>query len=121
MYSVQSDGCAPVVKAFESGGDHCEPWANPETVASGLRVPGPLGDRLILSAIKESGGAAVAVSDADLTEMARRVAAEEGVDLAPEGGAALAALVQLKERKLIEPSEKIVVFNTGAGWLYRSP
>ena len=119
MFTVQSTGCAPVVRAFESGADHCEPWADPWTVASGLRVPGPLGDRLMLRALRESNGGAVALDDAVLSEEAARVTAAEGIDLSPEGGAALAAARHLRERGAIGPEERVLVFNTGAGWLYR--
>ena len=120
MYAVQSTGCAPVVRAFRAGTDHCDPWADPRTVAAGLRVPGPLGDRLILQAIRDSGGAALAVTDDALTAAARGLQAHEGVDAAPEGGAALAAAVELRRSGAIGAGERVVVFNTGAGWLYRS-
>ena len=121
MYTVQSDGCAPMVRAFESGADHATPWADPWTIASGLRVPGPLGDRLMLRALRESGGGAIAVSDADLAEEARRGASEEGIDLAPEGGASLAAARLLRARGVLQAEARVVAFNTGAGWLYRAP
>lgn len=119
MFSVQSTGCAPIVSAFEGGLERATPWADPWTVASGLRVPGPLGDRLILQALRESGGSAIAVSDDDLVETAARFSAMEGVDLSPEGGAALAAARIARERGLLGPADRIVAFNTGAGWLYR--
>jgi threonine synthase len=119
MFSVQSTGCAPVVRAFEQGADRCEPWADPWTIASGLRVPGPLGDRLMLRALRDSGGNAVAIDDGVLDAEARRVTAAEGIDLSPEGGAALAAARHLRERGAIGPEERVLVFNTGAGWLYR--
>jgi threonine synthase len=119
MFTVQSTGCAPVVRAFEDGADHCTPWQDPWTVASGLRVPGPLGDRLMLSALRASGGGAVAIADDVLTAEALRVTAAEGIDLSPEGGAALAAARHLRERGAIGPEERVLVFNTGAGWLYR--
>lgn len=121
MYSVQSSGCAPVVRAYEAGAERCQPWEEPWTVASGLRVPGPLGDRLMLNALRESGGAAVAVSDEELSSLAAQVTRWEGIDLAPEGGATVAALNHLKAHGVIQPEERIVLFNTGAGWLYRSP
>ncbi|HYS20125.1 MAG TPA: threonine synthase [Gemmatimonadales bacterium] len=119
MYSVQSSGCAPVVKAFDERADRCTPWPDPRTVAAGLRVPAPLGDRLMLRALRESGGAAVAVSDAALAAGARELQTVEGIDAAPEGGAALAAAVELKRRGSLRPSDHVVLFNTGAGWLYR--
>ncbi len=119
MYSVQSTGCAPVVRAFEEGADRCVPWSDPWTVASGLRVPGPLGDRLMLAALRESGGGAVAVEDARLEALASEVTALEGVDLSPEGGATVAAAIALRESGALTGGERVVLFNTGAGWLYR--
>jgi threonine synthase len=119
MYSVQAEGCAPVVRAFEQQAERCEPWDKPTTVAAGLRVPAPLGDRLMLRALRESGGGAVAVTDAVLSESARALQTVEGIDAAPEGGAALAGAIELKRRGAIESGERVVVFNTGAGWLYR--
>ena len=120
MYSVQATGCAPVIRAFETGADRCTPWPDPRTVAAGLRVPAPLGDRLMLRALRESGGGAVAVSDEALTAAALELQTVEGVDAAPEGGAALAGAVALLQRGTIKPAERVVVFNTGAGWLYRA-
>jgi threonine synthase len=120
MYSVQAEGCAPIVRAFETRADACDPWQAPWTIAAGLRVPGPLGDRLMLRALRESGGGAVAVSDAQLTAAARDLQGLEGIDAAPEGGAALAGAVALKARGQLGPEERIVIFNTGAGWLYRA-
>ena len=119
LYAVQSAGCAPVVEAVARGADHCEPWPDPWTVASGLRVPAPLGGRLMLRGIRGSGGSAVAVSDEELLRLATEISRLEGLDLSPEGGASLAAAMRLRERGDIRASEKVVVFNTGAGWLYR--
>ncbi len=119
LYAVQSTGCAPVVQAFERGAEHCTPWPDPLTVAAGLRVPGPFGDRLMLSALRLSGGGAVAVSDADLTAAARELMTVEGIDAAPEGGATLAGANALLARGQIRPAETVLLFNTGAGWLYR--
>ncbi len=121
MYSVQSTGCAPMVRAVLQGADHATPWDNPWTAASGLRVPAPLGDRLMLSALRASDGGAVAVTDDDLLGEATLSAAEEGIDFSPEGGAGLAAARILREQGVLGKTERIVVFNTGAGWLYRSP
>ncbi len=120
FYSVQSTGCAPVVRAFEAGADHGEPWADPQTVASGLRVPAPLGDRLMLRALRESGGGAIAVSDDALTEAAQVASSTEGIDVSPEGGAAFAAAGQLVRQGTLSPESRVVIFNTGAGWLYRT-
>ncbi|MBP9199248.1 MAG: threonine synthase [Gemmatimonadales bacterium] len=119
MYSVQSTGCAPVVRAFEAGADRATPWEEPWTIASGLRVPGPLGDRLMLRALRESQGGAIAVTDDDLAAEAHRGSREEGIDLSPEGGAALAAARRLREEGVLGAKGRVVVFNTGAGWLYR--
>lgn len=119
LYAVQSAGCAPVVEAVARGADHCEPWPDPWTIASGLRVPAPLGGPLMLRAIRESGGGAVAVSDAELSRRATEISRLEGLDLSPEGGASLAAAAQLLETGAIKASEHVVLFNTGAGWLYR--
>jgi threonine synthase len=121
MFTVQAAGCAPVVRAFESGADHAEAWPEPWTVASGLRVPAPLGDRLMLGVLRESGGGAVAVPDTELAEEAREGTRLEGIDFAPEGGAAIAAARVLRERAVLWPEHRVVLFNTGAGWLYRDP
>jgi threonine synthase len=120
MYAVQADTCAPVVRAFGQGAGQCIPWADPRTVAAGLRVPAPLGDRLILSVLRDSHGGAVAVSDQDLVACARELQIAEGIDAAPEGGATLAGAIALKRRGEIGASERVVLLNTGAGWLYRS-
>src|SRR5260370_607284 len=117
---VQATGCAPVVRAFESGASSCTPWPEPWTIASGLRVPAPLGDRLMLAALRESGGGAVAVSDAQLAASARELQTLEGIDASPEGGAALAGTLELVARGTISRTARVVVFNTGAGWLYRA-
>jgi threonine synthase len=120
MYSVQAAGCAPIVRAFEAGARRAEPWMAPETAASGLRVPAPLGDALILQAIAESGGAAVAVEEQTLLELATFATRQEGIDFAPEGGAAVAGALELQRREALGTDDRVVVFNTGAGWLYRS-
>ena len=119
LYAVQSAGCAPVVEAVARGADHCEPWPDPWTIASGLRVPAPLGGPLMLRAIRESGGGAVAVNDAELSRRATEISRLEGLDLSPEGGASLAAAAQLLQAGAIKAAEHVVLFNTGAGWLYR--
>jgi threonine synthase len=119
LYSVQSSGCAPVVHAFDTGAETTTPWEHPETVASGLRVPGPLGGRLVLRGLRATGGRAVAVPDNALVAWEHRVAAQVGVDMCPEGGAAVAALEALVRSGAVQAHERVVVFNTGAGWLYR--
>ncbi len=121
MYTVQSTGCAPVVRAFAESAEECAPWDDPWTIASGLRVPAPLGGRLMLQALRESGGGAFAVDDAVLEREAAVATMETGVDFCPEGGAALAAVATLLEDGMVGEEDKIVAFNTGAGWLYREP
>lgn len=119
LFAVQSEGCAPVVRAWEEGAEGTTAWDDPETSAFGLRVPGPLGGRLMLRAIRESQGGALAVTDADMSAMAERVSRDEGIDLSPEGGATLVAVGRLIAAESLSPDDVIVAFNTGAGWLYR--
>ena len=118
MVSVQSEGCAPIPKAFEEGTEASEMWQNAHTVASGLRVPKALGDFLILAAVRESGGSAIAVSDEELMSDARRIAAAEGIFAAPEGGACLTALRRLREAGEVAEDDSVVLFNTGTGAKY---
>ena len=120
MYTVQATGCAPVVRAFDENAERSTPWSDPQTMAAGLRVPAPLGDRLMLRALRESKGGAVAVSDEALQAAATELQKVEGIDASPEGGAALAGAVALKEKGLLRGDERLVLFNTGAGWLYRT-
>ncbi len=118
MVSVQSEGCAPIPKAFEEGTEASEMWQDAHTVASGLRVPKALGDFLILEAVRESGGTAIAVSDEELMRDARRIAAAEGIFAAPEGGACLSALRRLREWGDVTEDDTVVLFNTGTGAKY---
>ncbi|GJG88764.1 threonine synthase [Gemmatimonadetes bacterium T265] len=119
MIIAQSAGCAPLVRAFAARQDRATPWEDPVTYASGLRVPGPLGDRVVLRALAESGGDAVAVAD-DLTRAATfALASASGVDAAPEGGCALAALDELAAAGRLGPRDTVVLFNTGSGASYR--
>ena len=120
LYAVQSEGCAPVVRAWEEGAESVAAWPDPETSAFGLRVPGPLGGRLMLRAIRESRGGALAVADAEMSAMAERVSRDEGIDLSPEGGATLVAAGRLLAAGTLASSDRIVTFNTWAGWLYRT-
>ena len=119
MVVAQADGCAPMVKAFESGADHATPWENPQTHASGLRVPGPLGDRLILQAVYASGGFAASVNEEIIRSDTLRLSRASGVDAAPEGGAALGVLDLLVRQGRIGADAEVVVFNTGSGASYR--
>jgi threonine synthase len=118
MVSVQAEGCAPIVRAFTAGQRFAEEFPNAATVASGLRVPKAIGDFLILDALKESGGTAIAVSDEELLDGARQLARTEGIFAAPEGGACVPALRKLLDKGLVKKSDKVVLFNTGAGVKY---
>jgi threonine synthase len=118
LVAVQSTGCAPVVRAFASGRRRVEPWADAQTVAFGITVPAPLGDELILDALADTGGTAVAVDDADLLADLRTFAAAEGLWLCPEGAACLTAARLLRERGWIAAPERVLVLNTGAGLKY---
>lgn len=118
MIAVQAEGCQPVVKAFDSGEDHVEMFPNAATVAAGLRVPKPLGDRLMLKAIRESGGCAIAVSDAEMLDAGADLCADEGMFAAPEGGACVAAARKLIASGFLNASDSIVLYNTGSGLKY---
>ncbi len=111
--SVQSAGCAPIVKAWEEGATEAMPWQGAHTIASGLRVPQAIGDFLILEAIRKSKGAAIAVTDDAIREAMRLLPTTEGLLAGPEGAATVAALAQLVANKMIDPSERVVLFNTG--------
>lgn len=120
MVVAQPDGCAPIVKAFGERATRADPWPNPLTHAAGLRVPAPLGDTLILRALRESAGTAVAVSEDDIRAATRRLAEAAGVDAAPEGGCALAVAERLALDGSFRPDADVVIFNTGSGASYRS-
>jgi len=118
MIAVQVEGCQPVVRAFERGEARSQFWENASTVAAGLRVPKPLGDFLILDAVRASGGTALAVSDTELLDAGIQLAREEGIFAAPEGAACVAALEKLLGTGFLKPEERIVIYNTGAGLKY---
>ena len=118
MVAVQSDGCAPIARAFHSGAETAEPWQNARTMASGIRVPAAVGDMLMLRALRESRGTAVTVSDAEIDAATRLITSLEGLFVCPEGGAAVAGLEQLVRRGWVTADERIVIFNTGAGLKY---
>jgi len=118
MVSVQSEGCAPIVRAFQEGHDHAEAWENPETVAAGLRVPKAVGDFLMLRILRESGGTAISVSDEELLNGMRTIGKYTGIFSAPEGGAALAAAQKLRDSNQIKQSDSVVIFITGSGLKY---
>ena len=118
MISVQAEGCQPVVRAFNQGAERSLFWEGAATVASGLRVPKPLGDFLVLKAVRESGGTAIAVPDSDLIDAGIRLAAEEGIFASPEGGACIAAAERLLRDGFLKRDDKIVIYNTGSGLKY---
>ncbi|MEN3326163.1 MAG: threonine synthase [Acidobacteriota bacterium] len=118
MVTVQAEGCAPIVRAFEEGNRFAEEFPDAATVASGLRVPKAIGDFLILDALRASGGTAVAVSDEELIEAVHDIGAVEGVFCAPEGAACLSALRKLVESGEVNKRECVVLFNTGSGVKY---
>jgi threonine synthase len=119
MIVAQAAGCAPMVRAFQAGADRATPWENPETHASGLRVPGPLGDRLILKALYESKGDAAAVNEDTIRRDTLRLSRRSGIDAAPEGGCALGVLDLLARQGRIPRDAEVLLFNTGSGASYR--
>jgi threonine synthase len=118
MVTVQAAGCAPIVRAFEKGERFAAEFPNAATTASGLRVPKAIGDFLILDALRDSGGAAVAVTDEELIAATKEIGSAEGVFCAPEGAACLPALRKLIESGQISKDERVVLFNTGSGVKY---
>jgi threonine synthase len=118
MICVQAAGCAPVVKAWEEGKNSMEMWANAATLASGLRVPKPYGDYLILDILKKSKGTAVSATDEEILEAARHWAKVEGIFAAPEGAACVVAYRKLRARGFFKPEDTVVLFNTGSGMKY---
>jgi len=121
MYAVQAEGCAPIVRAFEQGEEFAERWENPATVATGIRVPKAVGDFLILRAVRESGGAAIAVSEQAILEAVKDSAHEDGFLFCPEGGAVLAAWRQALGRGLVGKDERVLLFNCANGNKYPLP
>jgi threonine synthase len=121
MVAVQAAGCAPIVRAFERGEETAEPWEDADTRAAGLRVPAAVGDILILRALRESGGTAVAVSEEALTEAQVAAARLLGSYVAPESGAALAALPVLRDRGELSDADEVVLFDCGIGQKYPPP
>ena len=119
MIITQASGCAPLVRAFHAGEDKATPWENPATHASGLRVPGPFGDRWTLRTLRESQGDAEAVDEDAIRAGTLALASQGGIDAAPEGGCALAATAQLVKTGRLRADSTVVVFNTGSGASYR--
>ncbi len=118
MIAVQAEGCQPIVRALNEGQETSRFWDGATTVASGLRVPKPLGDRLTLQAVRQSGGTAIAVSDEALIDAGIRLASEEGIFAAPEGAACIAAAQRLIAEGFLKAAERIVIYNTGSGLKY---
>lgn len=121
MYAVQASGCAPIVRAFEAGEEHAERWENAATMAAGIRVPRAVGDFLILRAVRESGGRALAVGDPAILQAVDDCARKDGLLLCPEGGATLAAYRQAMRDGLVDPEERTVLFNCATGLKYPMP
>lgn len=118
MIAVQSDGCAPIVRAFEAGERFAAPWEDAYTCASGLRVPSAVGDFMILDAVRESGGCAVAVPESRIVETMHRAAAAEGISFCPEATVCILAAERLLADNRISPGDRVVIFNTGAATKY---
>ena len=116
---AQASGCAPIVRAFASNAQKAEPWVDPVTYASGLRVPTPLGDRLLLKALRASDGAAVAIDDDVMRRATEQLSQATGIDAAPEGGCALAAIAALVAQRALDAESEVVLYNTGSGASYR--
>ncbi len=115
MFCVQADGCAPIVRAFDRGDEFAEPWTGAQTVAAGMRVPGAIGDYLILRALRESGGGAITVTDEEILSWMGRVASLEGIFVCPEGAATAAAIPKLLSRGTLTRGETVLLLNTGSG------
>jgi threonine synthase len=118
MIAVQAEGCQPVVRAFTEGAERSRFWDGAATVASGLRVPKPLGDFLVLQAVRESKGTAVAVSDPDLIEAGIQLASEQGLFVSPEGAACLVAAEKLLRQAFLKSTDRLLIYNTGSGLKY---
>ena len=121
MISVQSTGCAPIVRAWEEGHEFSEYWEDAETISSGIRVPYALGDFMILDAVRSSGGFAISVTDGETLEMQNQIGLSEGLLLCPEGAATVAAYRNSLELGLVSSSESVVLFNTATGLKYPMP
>lgn len=119
LYSVQSAGCAPIVKAFAEGAQDITPWPDPVTTAWGLRVPSPIGGFLCLRAVRETGGGCVAVQEREIHATTERISERTGIDFCPEGGAAWAAMEHLRENGYIGVDDRVLVWNTGSGKNYQ--
>jgi threonine synthase len=118
MIAVQAEGCQPIVRALREGAERSQFWEGAATIASGLRVPKPLGDFLILKAVRQSGGTAIAIQDGDLIDAGSRLAAEEGIFASPEGAACIVAAERLIRESFLKSDDRMVIYNTGSGLKY---
>jgi threonine synthase len=121
LVAVQATGCAPIVRAYEAGAEHATPWENAHTIASGIRVPAALGDFLILRALRETEGFAIAVEDADIERARREVAMKDGLLLSPEGAATYAAYLAAARAGRLAAADSVVLFNCASGLKYPMP
>jgi len=121
LVAVQASGCAPIVRAFDTGADTATPWENAHTCAAGIRVPAALGDFLILRALRASRGFALAVADEQIDAARAQVAATDGLLLSPEGAATYAAYLEAARTRRIEPTDEVVLFNCASGLKYPMP
>jgi threonine synthase len=121
MIVVQASGCAPIVRAYETGAEHATPWDNAYTIAAGIRVPVAVGDFLILRAVRESSGFAIAVEDDDIQTALAEVAQQEGLLMCPEGAATYAAYKQALANGQLSPADRVVLFNCATGLKYPLP
>jgi threonine synthase len=121
MVAVQATGCAPIVKAWKEGTEHAELWEGAHTIAAGIRVPIAVGDFLILEAIRDSNGFAIAVEDSTIEEAQIRAARQDGLLMSPEGAATLAAYLQALQSGVVDRSERALLFNCGNGLKYPMP
>ncbi len=119
MVAAQSDGCAPVVKAFHDGAEATKAWEDAHTMAGGLRVPVTIGGRMMLTAMRDSDGTGVAVSDRKIQKAQQRLAQREGMFVSFEAAATVAAVEELAESNWIQADERVLIFNTGSGLKYR--
>ena len=118
MFAIQAENCAPIVRAFENGTEFAEPWENASTMAAGMRVPSAIGDYLILNAIRESGGCALTVSDAEMADMTNIIGSLEGFFVCPEGAATACGAQKLIQYGLIDTEQTTLLLNTGSGLKY---
>jgi threonine synthase len=118
MFCVQAEGCAPIVRAFDRGAEFAVPWENADTVAAGLRVPGAIGDYLVLRVLRESGGGAATVSDEEMLDWMKQVTSLEGIFACPEVAAPAAAVPKLLSEGALSPDDRVLLLNTGSGLKY---